>query len=210
MRFASTRCRTPRRNRLLDTIAAAPALAAATLHGKTLPPQHKSHARFMQPLQCVLQHHAHIHALQNTKEEPIARDNRSSTRRAHKQPFIAGCSHFTRKTTRFHAPASSPTQHHFPQSPAFVITTSFSHHHHFPESPLLLGTTSLSHHPSSSPLPLDTTSLSHHPSSSPLHHPSSSPLPLVTTSFSHHHSSSPLPSVTTLRRHHFTALRHDH
>ena len=35
--------------------------AAATLHGKTqgfvlrLPPQHKSHARFMQPLQCDLQ-----------------------------------------------------------------------------------------------------------------------------------------------------------
>ena len=37
-------------------------LHAATLHGKTqgfmlrLPPQHKSHATFMQPLQCVLQH----------------------------------------------------------------------------------------------------------------------------------------------------------
>ena len=37
--------------------------AAATLHGKTqsfvlrLPPQHKAHATFMQPLQCVSQHH---------------------------------------------------------------------------------------------------------------------------------------------------------
>ena len=42
--------------------------AEATLHGKTqgfvlrLPPQHKPHATFMQPLQCVLQHHvANLH-----------------------------------------------------------------------------------------------------------------------------------------------------
>ena len=75
----------------LETIAAALAAhtscplspAAATLHGKMLPPQHESHATFMEPLPCVLQHTAHIHAashynalcihaLQNTKEEPIA------------------------------------------------------------------------------------------------------------------------------------------
>ena len=42
--------------------------AAATLHGKTqgfvlrLPPQNKAHATFMQPLQCVSQHHvANLH-----------------------------------------------------------------------------------------------------------------------------------------------------
>ena len=41
---------------------------AATLHGQTqgfvapVPPQHKFHATFMQPLQCVLQQHLHIHA----------------------------------------------------------------------------------------------------------------------------------------------------
>ena len=42
--------------------------AAATLHRKTqgfilrLPPQHKPHATFMQPLQCMLQHHvANLH-----------------------------------------------------------------------------------------------------------------------------------------------------
>ena len=42
--------------------------AEATLHGKTqgfvlrLPPQHKPHATFMQPLQCVSQHHvANLH-----------------------------------------------------------------------------------------------------------------------------------------------------
>ena len=51
------------------------------------------------------------HTLQNTKGEPIRRWNeRSRARRTHKVPFIAGRSHFTRKNTRFRAPASSPTQ----------------------------------------------------------------------------------------------------
>ena len=36
--------------------------------------------------------------------------DRSRTRRTDEVPFIAGCSHFTRKNTRFRAPASSPTQ----------------------------------------------------------------------------------------------------
>ena len=68
----TTRCRTQRRNQFVhETTPAAPAAhtrylslpAAATLHGKTqgfvlrLPPQNKAHATFMQPLQCVLQHH---------------------------------------------------------------------------------------------------------------------------------------------------------
>jgi len=73
----TTRCRTQRRNRFADeTTAAATAAhrrylsspAATTLHGKTqssvlpLPPQHKPHATFMQPLQCIVQHHvAHLH-----------------------------------------------------------------------------------------------------------------------------------------------------
>ena len=51
------------------------------------------------------------HSLQNTEEEPIRRWNdRSRNRRTHEVPFIAACSHFTRKNTRFRAPASSPTQ----------------------------------------------------------------------------------------------------
>ena len=68
----TTRCRTQRRNRFAhETTAAAPAahrrylssLAAATLHGRAqgfvlrLPPQNQPHATFMQPLQCVSQHH---------------------------------------------------------------------------------------------------------------------------------------------------------
>ena len=43
--------------------------------------------------------------LQNTEKEP---NDPSRTRRRHEVPFIAGCSHFTRKNTRFRAPASSP------------------------------------------------------------------------------------------------------
>ena len=38
------------------------------------------------------------------------RNDRSRNRRTHEVPFIAGCSRFTRKNTRFRAPASSPTQ----------------------------------------------------------------------------------------------------
>ena len=68
----TTHCRTQRRNQFAhETTPAAPAAhtkyisspAAATLHEKTesfvlpLPPQNKAHATFMQPLQCVLQHH---------------------------------------------------------------------------------------------------------------------------------------------------------
>ena len=68
----TTCCRTQRRNQLAHkTTAAATAAhtrylsspAAATLHGKPqgfvlrLPPQNQPHATFMQPLQCVSQHH---------------------------------------------------------------------------------------------------------------------------------------------------------
>ena len=56
--------------------------------------------------------HRHNHSLQNTEEKP----NTSGTTPAapaahtHKVPFIAACSHFTRKNARFRAPASSPKQ----------------------------------------------------------------------------------------------------
>ena len=55
-----------------------------------------------------------------TQEQPLVakdiggtirdRNDRSRNRRTDEVPFIAGCSHFTRKNTRFRAPASSPTQ----------------------------------------------------------------------------------------------------
>ena len=123
----TTCCKTHRRN---QTTAAATAAhtrylsspAAATLHGKTqgfvlrLPPQNKAHATFMQPFQCDLQPqlqetHRTTHTGTTTCCKTHRRNSpndRSRTRRTHEVPFIAGCSHFTRKNTRFRAPASSP------------------------------------------------------------------------------------------------------
>ena len=49
--------------------------------------------------------------MQNTEEEHNRdRNDRSRNRRTQDVPFIADCGHFTLKNTRFHAPASSPTQ----------------------------------------------------------------------------------------------------
>ena len=55
-----------------------------------------------------------------TQEKPLVAEHKGGTdwprndpnrnRRTHEVPFIAGCSHFTRKNTRFRAPASSPKQ----------------------------------------------------------------------------------------------------
>jgi len=44
-----------------------------------------------------------IPALQNTKEEPITLETIQTATAAHKLPFIAACSHFTRKNTWFRA-----------------------------------------------------------------------------------------------------------
>ena len=162
--------------------------------------------------------------LQNTLKE---QNDPSRTRRTDEVPFIVACSHFTRKNTRFRAPASSPKHspcnihaaltmrsattalpHRFPSSPLPFIITSLLHH--FPSSPLPFVTTSLLHHFPSSPLPFLNTSHRPHLPSSPLpfittsllHHFPSSPLPFVTTSLLHHFPSSPLPIVTTSLRHH--------
>ena len=123
--------------------------------------------------------------------------------RADEVPFIAGCSHFTRKNTRFRAPASSRKQSPCnimqpfqcdlqpemqPEIPPLAfVTTSLPHH--FPLSPLPIITTSLRHHFSSSPLPIVTTSLR--------------PLPFLTTSLPHHFPSSPPRFLTTPLHHHF-------
>ena len=73
-----------------------------------------------QPFQCNLQPeiqepHRTTHTDTTTRCKTHRRNNsrtndRSRTRRIHEVPFIAGCSHFTRKNTRFRAPASSPKQ----------------------------------------------------------------------------------------------------
>ena len=53
-----------------------------------------------------------------------AQNDCSRTRRTHEVPFIAGCSHFTRKNTRFRAPASSPK--HSPCNIHAAITMRFA------------------------------------------------------------------------------------
>ena len=69
-----------------------------------------------QPFQCDLQPqiqetHRTTHTGTTTRCRTQRNQNdRSRNRRTHEVPFIAGCSHFTRKNTRFCAPASSPTQ----------------------------------------------------------------------------------------------------
>ena len=56
-------------------------------------------------------------------------NDRNRTCRTQEVPFIAACSHFTLKNTRFRAPASSSTsvttslRHHFPRSPLPFVTT---------------------------------------------------------------------------------------
>ena len=55
-----------------------------------------------------------------TQEQPLVakhiggtiRDRNDPSRTRRTEPFIAGCSHFTRKNTRFRAPASSPKHSH--------------------------------------------------------------------------------------------------
>ena len=77
----------------------------------------------MQPFQCDLQAqipkhpittHTQAHPKQLeatvTLRQKKRQTDRSRTRRTDEVPFIAGCSHFTRKNTTFRAPASSPKQ----------------------------------------------------------------------------------------------------
>ena len=82
-------------------------------------PQHIAHATFMQPFQCDLppqrqEMHRTTHTGTTTRCKTHRRNNSRQKRpqphplHTHEVPFIAGCSHFTRKNTRFRAPASSP------------------------------------------------------------------------------------------------------
>jgi hypothetical protein len=92
LRFAPTRCRTPRENqsrvkanvpqpphrRGTCFIAACSHFTRKTPQGFVfrLPPQHKPHATFMQPLQCVLQHHlayTHLFTHMATKHDKNSR-----------------------------------------------------------------------------------------------------------------------------------------
>ena len=115
-----------------ETTPAAPAAqtrylsspAAATLHGKTqgfvlrLPPQNRALATSCSHRNAICNHSFKNRIELRTQEQPLvakhiggtirAWNDPSRTRRTDEVPFIAGCSHFTRKNTRFRAPASSP------------------------------------------------------------------------------------------------------
>ena len=94
----------------------------ANLHMSThrTTPEHQM-TTVMQPFQCDLppeipKHPITTHTQAHPKQlqatvtlrQKKRQTDRSRTRRTHEVPFIVGCSHFTRKNTRFRAPASSP------------------------------------------------------------------------------------------------------
>ena len=93
-----------------------------TLHSShsTVPPQHKAHATSCSHSNAICHHSFKKRIELRTQEQPLVakhiggtirdRNDPSRNRRTHEVPFIAACSHFTRKNTRFRAPASSPTQ----------------------------------------------------------------------------------------------------
>ena len=219
--------------------------AAATLHGKTqgfvlrLPPENRP-----------LQHHAAIpmrsastdsktpynyahtstpkaawsHRYNAAKKK--RQTDRSRTRRTDEVPFIAGCSHFTRKNTTFRAPDSSPKQSPCnimqpfqcdlqARIPKHPITTHTQAHPKQLEAtvtmrqkkgkPTAAAPAAQTRYLSSPALPFLTASHRHHfPSSPPpfVHFPSSL-LPFLTTSHRPHLPSSPFPFIITSLRHHF-------
>ena len=96
-------------------------------------PRHE--ATLTQPHSNAICHHSFKKRIElRTQEEPLvakhiggtirAKKNRSRTRRTDEVPFIVGCSHFTRKNTRFGAPASSPK--HSPCNIHAAITMRFA------------------------------------------------------------------------------------
>jgi hypothetical protein len=108
---------------------------------KTNPMQHsRSHCNafcssrctFMQPIHGDL--HPRVAEQQGRTNHTPKHTVRN--RRTDKVPFIAACSHFTRKNTRLRAPKQSPCNRHA------AITVTTSQGHHFPRSTLLLVTTS--------------------------------------------------------------------
>ena len=119
----------------------------------------------------------YAHVAEHQGRTDYARNDRSRARRTQEVPFIAGCSQFTRKNTRFGAPASSPKQ-----SPRIkihaAITMRFAaaRANSFSTPPLpLVSVTILRRHPLQQHMHIH----------SARHHLPSSPLALVTTALSH-------------------------
>jgi len=192
-------------------------LAAATSHRKTqgfvlrLPPQHKTHATLMQPLQCVLQHHVanlHVYTHMATPDDSnhAAIPLRSATTDS-KTPYNYALTHKhtqsslkpplqwgqkkrqtdrsrTRRTDE--VPVIDSCSHFTRKNTRFRSPASSPKQS--PHNTHAAITMHFAAFPSS-PVPFLTTSHRHHLPSSPR--------PIVTTSHRHHIPSSPLPFVTT-------------
>ena len=129
----TTRCKTHRRNNSrMKRPQPHPPHRRGTFHRRLQPlytEKHKVSCSGFLPKTYPMQHScSHSNAICNqsfknrielrTQEQPLiakhiggtirAWSDPSRTRRTDEVPFIAGCSHFTRKNTRFRAPASSP------------------------------------------------------------------------------------------------------
>ena len=84
-----------------------------------LPPQHTAHATSCSNSNAICNQRFKNRIELCTQTQPLvakhiggtirAQNDPSRNRRTDEVAFIAGCSHFTRKNTRFRAPASSPT-----------------------------------------------------------------------------------------------------
>ena len=112
----TTRCKTHRRNNSRQKRPQPhPPHRRGTFHR-----QNRAHATSCSHSNTICYHSFKKRIELRTHEQPLVakriggairdRKDPSRTRRTDEVPFIAGCSHFTRKNTRFRAPASSPKQ----------------------------------------------------------------------------------------------------
>ena len=113
----------PSRNRRTDEVAFIAGCSHFTRKNASfvlrLPPQHTAHATSCSNSNAIWHHSFKKRIELRTQEQPLvakhiggtirAQNDPSRNRRTDEVAFIAGCSHFTRKNTKFRAPASSPT-----------------------------------------------------------------------------------------------------
>ena len=114
MRSAATELQNTIELRATASETATPKPESLSAHNNTKWQQSCSHSN-------AICHHSFKKRIElRTQEQPLVakhiggtirdRNDRSRNRRTDEVPFLAGCSRFTRKNTRFRAPASSPTQ----------------------------------------------------------------------------------------------------
>ena len=186
----------------------------------------------MQPFQCDLQPEipkqpitTHTQADPKQLQATITlrqkkrQTDRSRNRRTHEVPFIAGCSHFTRKNTRFRAPAPPQNRAHYTAAkkkgkPTAAATAAHMRYLSSPAAATLHGKTqgfvlrlpphNIAHATFMQPFQCDLQpQIQEMQRTTHTASRTTSPLPIVTNSLRHHFPSSPLPFVTTSLPHHF-------